>query len=403
MSTLSGVFMMIRRPPEPRVQISLDVKVWGMDLYGKPFVQHAQTVNASSGGARLIGIDCVREGEVISLQHGAQQSRCRVVWVGHDPAKARQIGVQSLDISNSLFGTSLRAIGKMPAPPSTFAGRIKAAIQPRITRSIMQEAPGTRRSQQRFHCTGGVELRRNEGAPSVFANLTDISLTGCYVESASSLPVGTELLYMIRVRDTVLRGRAQVKTSHHAVGVGLVFTNMSKEDQQKLEFLVGALEGSQQLRPEDQRRTVAEDPMRRPQPFSGTARTAAKGDTSQMSAQITRTISELNQVEQGLVVERVDPRIIAQFHDAVEHIRQTAWSAVQWVERDSTGGDPFEVLPQLEAERMHMLRKLAHNVTADLDSGSLTRYTEGISNVYEVVQALYRGLRKIVIDSAEEK
>jgi hypothetical protein len=50
-----------------------------------------------------------------------------------------------------------------------------------------------------------------------------------------------------------------------------------------------------------------------------------------------------------------------------------------------------------------MLRKLAHNVTADLESGSLTRYTEGISDVYEVVQSLYRGLRKIVIDSAEEK
>jgi hypothetical protein len=75
---------------------------------------------------------------------------------------------------------------------------------------------------------------------------------------------------------------------------------------------------------------------------------------------------------------------------------------VQWVELNKSGGDPFEVLPQLEAERMHMLRKLAHNVTADLDSGSITRYTEGISHVYEVVQALYRGLRKIVMEGAEE-
>ena len=266
----------------------------------------------------------------------------------------------------------------------------------------MQEAPGTRRSQQRFHCTGGVELRRNEGAPPVFANLSDISLTGCYVESVATLPVGTELLYMIRVRDQVLRGRAEVKTSHHAVGVGLIFLHMSNEDQKKLEFLIGTLEGSQQLQPEEQRRVVAEDPLRRPQPFSGSARPAAKGDTTQMSTQITRTISELNQMEQSLVVEQVDPRIIAQFHDAVEHIRQTAWSAVQWVEHNSNGGDPFDVLPQLEAERMHMLRKLAHNVTADLDSGSITRYTEGISHVYEVVQGLYRGLRKIVIDSAEE-
>ena len=125
--------------------------------------------------------------------------------------------------------------------------------------------------------------------------------------------------------------------------------------------------------------------------------------SSQMSTQVTRTIEELNQLEQGLVIDKVDPRIIAQFHDAVEHLRQTAWSVVQWVELNSKGGDPFEVLPQLEAERLHMLRKLAHNVTADLDGGSVTRYTEGISNIYEEVQSLYRGLRKIVIDSPEDK
>jgi hypothetical protein len=265
----------------------------------------------------------------------------------------------------------------------------------------MQDSVGTRRSQQRFHCTGGVELRRNEGAPPVFGNLSDISLTGCYVETVSTLPAGTELLFMVRVRDTVLRGRAEVKTSHHAVGVGLVFTHMSNEDQQKLEFLIGTLAGSQEMRPEDQRNLVAEDPLPPVRPLAA-ARPSPMQDTGQMSIQIARTLAELNQVEQTLMLDKVDPRIVAQFHDAVEHIRQTAWSVVQWVELHSTGGDPFEVLPQLEAERMHMLRKLAHNVTADLDSGSITRYTEGISDVYEVVQALYRGLRKIVIDSPQE-
>ena len=378
--------------------------MWGTDLHGKPFVQHARTVNATSVGARLIGIDCVREGEVISLQHGAQQSRCRVVWVGHDVARARQIGIRSIESEKTLFGPSLRsAAAKSAAAASASAGKSGAAHRPHTARSVMPEAPGTRRSQQRFHCSGGIELRRNEGAPPVFGNLSDISLTGCYVQTVSSFPVGTELLYMIRVRDTVLRGRAQVKTSHHAVGIGLVFLHMGPEDQEKLEFVIGTLVGSQQLRPEDQRMIVPEDPLPPSQGFSGSSvRPAAQGGTGKMSVQITRTISELNQVEQALVVDRVDPRIIAQFHDAVEHLRQTAWSAVQWAELNSTGGDPFEVLPQLEAERMHMLRKLAHNVTADLDSGSVSRLTEGISELYEVAHALYRGLRKIVIDGAEE-
>src|SRR5258708_13747264 len=96
------------RHHEPRVEVSLDVKVWGLDLYGKPFVQHARTVNATSVGARLIGIDCVREGEVISLQHENQKARCKVIWVGRDAAKSRQIGVHCVEPDKRLFSTKLK-------------------------------------------------------------------------------------------------------------------------------------------------------------------------------------------------------------------------------------------------------------------------------------------------------
>jgi hypothetical protein len=222
----------------------------------------------------------------------------------------------------------------------------------------------------------------------------------------STLPVGSEILFMLRIRDSVIRGRAQVKTSNHAVGLGLIFTQLSREDQGKLEYILSVLSGSLDLKTDDPKKLAPEDPLPVSRPFN-TIQPNSRGGSGNMSSpmanQVTRTIEELNQVEQGLVIDKVDPRIIAQFHDAVEHLRQTAWSVVQWVELNGSGGDPFEVLPQLEAERLHMLHKLAHNVTADLDGGSVTRFTEGISNIYEEVQALYRGLRKIVIDSPEDK
>jgi hypothetical protein len=393
---------------EPRVDISLDVKVWGMDLYGKPFVQHARTVNATSVGARLIGIDCVREGEVISLQHDNQKARCKVVWVGRDAAKSRQIGIQVVEPDKKLFGAKLKAPAvQTTQSASRFTGFAGAAPAAQQARRPMPEPTGTRRAQQRFHCTGGVEMRRSEGAPPVFGNLSDLSLTGCYVETVSTLPVGSEILFMLRVRESVVRGRAQVKISNHAVGLGLVFTQIGKEDQGKLEYILSLLSGSLDLSTDDPKKLAPEDPLPSWPPSTNTVRPNSRGGSikmsSQMSSQVTRTIEELNHVEQGLVIDKVDPRIIAQFHDAVEHLRQTAWSVVQWVDLNSSGGDPFEVLPQLEAERLHMLRKLAHNVTADLDSGSVTRFTEGISNIYEEVQALYRGLRRIVIDSAEDK
>ncbi|HEX2328604.1 MAG TPA: PilZ domain-containing protein [Candidatus Angelobacter sp.] len=285
----------------------------------------------------------------------------------------------------------------------------------------MHEISPTRRKHIRYHCGGGVELRRNESSPAVFANLSDISLEGCYVETVSTFPVGSELLFLLRIGETDVRGRADVKASNHAVGMGLSFQHLSPEDQQKLEFVVGTLAGKNELRPEDQRTVVPEDPIRKPAPLTTTrpvptasmtsvtrpaaAATAAPPRTatqSPLAQKITAAINQLNELEQQMVRERMDPRLIAQFHDSLGHLRQTTWTIQQWVELNSNGGDPFEVLPQLEAERMQMLGKLAHNVNADIDAGSLNEFTLGISELYETIQATYRRLRKMLVGEAGE-
>src|SRR5690242_5166828 len=110
------------RALEPRIEVSLDVKVWGLDLHGKPFVQHARTVNTSSVGARLAGIDCVRKGEIISMQHGNRRARCKVIWVGRDHTPiARQIGIYCVEPKTTLFDT----VRKSPA-----AGPVRQILTP---------------------------------------------------------------------------------------------------------------------------------------------------------------------------------------------------------------------------------------------------------------------------------
>ena len=80
------------RRREPRVEVVLDVKVWGLDRFGKLFVQHARTLDATRFGARLIGVDCVKAGEIIGLQHNGQKARFKVVWTGRENTpKAGQI------------------------------------------------------------------------------------------------------------------------------------------------------------------------------------------------------------------------------------------------------------------------------------------------------------------------
>ncbi|HEY6307254.1 MAG TPA: PilZ domain-containing protein [Candidatus Angelobacter sp.] len=277
----------------------------------------------------------------------------------------------------------------------------------------MPEMPASRRKSTRYRCSGGVELRRHESAPQVFANLSDVSLEGCYVEAVSTLPAGSEVLFLLRARDVEVRGRARVKTSNHAVGMGLEFLHLATEDQQRLEFLVGALTGAHEMQP-GQRTVVPEEPLRLAPSLTKRPAPAAKTNPSPlrptptphagnaMSQKIMRAIGDLNELEQNLVKDKIDPRLIAQLHDAVEHVRQTAWTVQQWTDLHARGNDPFDVLPQLEAERMHMLSKLAHNVTADIDASSINRYTLGISDLYETIQQLYRRLRKMLVDDAPE-
>jgi hypothetical protein len=273
--------------------------------------------------------------------------------------------------------------------------------------------PPSRRKSTRYHCTGGVELRRHESAGQIFANLSDISLEGCYVEAISTLPADTEVLFLMRVHDTEVRGRARVKTSNHAVGMGLEFLHLAQEDQQKLDFLVGTLAGAHEMQPEEKRSYVPEDPLpvppalvTRPTPTAqihAAPRPAMDSPgSSPMSQKIMRAIGDLNELEQNLVKDKIDPRLIAQLHDAVEHVRQTAWTVQQWTDLHARGSDPFDVLPQLEAERMHMLGKLAHNVTADIDASSINHYTLGISDLYETIQQLYRRLRKMLVEDAPQ-
>ena len=266
-----------------------------------------------------------------------------------------------------------------------------------------------RRKHPRYLCSGGVELRRQEGGPPIWANLSDVSLTGCYVESTSTLPDGTMVAFHLRTHDLDVKGRGVVKASHHAVGMGVAFLHLGKDDQKNLEFLIGMLTGSQELRPEEQRDFVPADPPPQLFPNEVMAPPAEKPefdepyDEATIPSQIMRMITELNELEQHLVKEKVDPRLIAQFHDAMEHTRQTAWTVQQWVDLRASGSDPFEVLPQLEAERMHLLMKLSKNVVADIDSTSINEFTEGLGELYQSVQQLYKSLSKIFAQSPEDE
>src|SRR5712692_3007959 len=84
---------------EPRVEVDLLIRVWGMNAEGRPFFQNATACNISNQGAKLSGIEHqLKTGDVIGAQLGDKKARFRVVWVidaGH--LQKIQAGVQMVE------------------------------------------------------------------------------------------------------------------------------------------------------------------------------------------------------------------------------------------------------------------------------------------------------------------
>ncbi len=94
---------------EERAPIALRALVWGVDAEGKLFVTQAQTLDISSTGARLQGLDRPLElGSVIGVQHGDNRGHFRVVWVGKPGSpRAGQVGIRCVALGQRSSKTVL--------------------------------------------------------------------------------------------------------------------------------------------------------------------------------------------------------------------------------------------------------------------------------------------------------
>ena len=61
-----------------------------------------------------------------------------------------------------------------------------------IRRKQKQFSYKDRRSHPRMKCRVTIEMQTEEGAPPQFANLTDVSLGGCFVETSTILAPGQQ-------------------------------------------------------------------------------------------------------------------------------------------------------------------------------------------------------------------
>ena len=92
-----------------------------------------------------------------------------------------------------------------------------------------------RRRFPRVRSALALELRYAGGTAPVRATTSEISLSGCYIETMFTLEVGTHLDIVLWLDGQKLAAKGVVATRYPQVGNGIDLSDMKPEDRAKLE------------------------------------------------------------------------------------------------------------------------------------------------------------------------
>jgi hypothetical protein len=101
-----------------------------------------------------------------------------------------------------------------------------------------------KRQSPRYKCDGIVELREEGCDASTWANFTDVSLHGCYVEGQATYPVGTALHLRMEMNGIRFESKGNVRVCYPCLGMGIAFANISDENRARLKAMLGSVSRS---------------------------------------------------------------------------------------------------------------------------------------------------------------
>jgi len=205
---------------ETRVPLDLELRVWGMGADGRVFSQAARTRNVSMGGALLSGIERdLKIGDIIGVQRGEKKARCKVVWTNNTASIQKiQVGVQLLRKHECPW------VAELP----------KAEDAPSIS-------PPNCRRWERHKISVVLALHDERVTTPMRLTATDISASGCYVETIFPLSIGTSLTVDLWIASEKLTTRSFVRSSDPGLGMGIEFIGLKPDDQQRFQEYLKAL------------------------------------------------------------------------------------------------------------------------------------------------------------------
>ncbi len=98
-----------------------------------------------------------------------------------------------------------------------------------------------KRRSPRYRCQGSAHLREAGSGVATWATFTDISLHGCYLEAMSTFRMGAKLGLTMEVNGFRVETGGEVRVAYPNLGMGIIFTTMSAENNERLRELLQSL------------------------------------------------------------------------------------------------------------------------------------------------------------------
>ena len=91
-----------------------------------------------------------------------------------------------------------------------------------------------RRSHPRMKCRVTIEMQTEAGGAPLFANLTDVSMGGCYIETSTILAPGSKLKVGFSMDDTSLTAEGVVARLDPGSGLAVQFRELNREGRERM-------------------------------------------------------------------------------------------------------------------------------------------------------------------------
>ncbi len=91
-----------------------------------------------------------------------------------------------------------------------------------------------RRLHPRFACRVAIELQTEVSGPPVFANLTDISMGGCYVETSNIVSPGSTIKLVFSMDDSGLAAEGVVARLDPGAGIAVQFREVNRDGRERM-------------------------------------------------------------------------------------------------------------------------------------------------------------------------